>query len=401
MSFRFLSVCDARMRKKILFFSHSSELYGAEKALLQTIEGLNKQEFQPILVLSRKGPLHQKAEKLAVETILVPSKWWLTEKNRVWKQPFSWLLNLKCIVRIARLIKRKDIDLVFSNSAVNFCGALAARWKGVPHIWSIHEILGAKNAHLRFLFGRRALVSLLSALSTKIIVNSDATSQPFGEKGKVCTVFIGFKWSLQERGLREIYRQKFGYVATDYVIGIVGKIYPEKGQKNVVESIGLIKKIHADVKLLVVGEVGDKGYFNKIQRFISAQKLEERVIFIDYHPEIFDVLALLDLLVIASSVESFGRVAVEAMSVKTPVLAVRKGAMAEVITPGENGFLVDSSDPEVLAEAILSIRDNPEQVQKVTEKGYQFVRGKYTVENQIKKTEEIVRECLSSKAEDG
>lgn len=401
MSFRFLSVCDARMRKKILFFSHSSELYGAEKALLQTIEGLNKQEFQPILVLSRKGPLHQKAEKLAVETILVPSKWWLTEKNRVWKQPFSWLLNLKCIVRIAHLIKRKDIDLVFSNSAVNFCGALAARWKGVPHIWSIHEILGAKNAHLRFLFGRRALVSLLSALSTKIIVNSDATSQPFGEKGKVCTVFIGFKWSLQERGLREIYRQKFGYVTTDYVIGIVGKIYPEKGQKNVVESIGLIKKIHPDVKLLVVGEVGDKGYFNKIQRFISVQKLEERVIFIDYHPEIFDVLALLDLLVIASSVESFGRVAVEAMSVKTPVLAVRKGATAEIITPGENGFLVDSSDPEVLAEAILSIRDNPEQVQKVTEKGYQFVRGKYTVENQIKKTEEIVRECLGSKAEDG
>jgi glycosyltransferase involved in cell wall biosynthesis len=278
---------------------------------------------------------------------------------------------------------------------------LAARWNGVPHIWSIHEILGAKNAHLHFLFGRRALVSLLSALSTKIIVNSDATSQPFGENDKVRTVAIGFLWSSQDRDMREIYRQKLGYVASDYVIGIVGKIYPEKGQKNVVESIDLVEKTHPDVKLLVVGDVGDKGYFNKIQRFIAAQKLEERVIFIDYHPKIFDVLALLDLLVIASSVESFGRVAVEAMSVKTPVLAVRKGAMAEVISPGENGFLVDSSDPEVLAGAILSIRDNPEQVQKVAEKGYQLVREKYTVENQLNKTEEILQECLASKTEDG
>jgi len=389
------------MRKKILFFSHSSELYGAEKALLQTIEGLNKQEFQPILVLPRAGPLHKKAEKLAVETLLVPSKWWLTEKNRVWKQPFSWLWSLKCIVRIANLIKRKDIDIVFSNSAVNFCGALAARWKGVPHIWSIHETLGAKNAPLRFLFGRRALVSLISTLSTKIIVNSDATGQPFGEKSKVRTVFNGFKWSLQGRGLRGIYRQKFGYVAKDYVIGIVGKIYPEKGQKNVVESIGLVKKNHPDVKLLVVGDVGDKGYFTKIQRFILTHKLEERVFFTDYHPEIFDVLAVLDLLVIASCVESFGRVAVEAMSVKTPVLAVRKSATAEVITPGENGFLVDSSDPEVLAEAILSIRDKPEQVREVAEKGYQLVREKYTVENQINMTEEILKECLASKTEDG
>ena len=387
------------MRKKILFFSHSSELYGAEKTLLQTLEGLNKKEFHPILVLPRTGPLHQKAKKIAVETIVVPSKWWLTEKNRVWKQPFAWLWSLKCIVRIAHLSKRKDIDLVFSNSAVNFCGALAARWKGVPHIWSIHEILGAKNAPLRFLFGRRALVSLISALSTKIIVNSDATGQFFGEKDKVRTVSIGFKWSLQERGLREIYRQKFGYLATDYVIGIVGKIYPGKGQKNVVKSIDLVKKNHPDVKLLVVGEVKDKGYFNEIQRFISAQKLDERVIFSDYLPEIFGVLALLDLLVIASCVESFGRVAVEAMSVKTPVLAVRKGAMAEVITPGENGFLVDSPDPEVLAEAILSICDIPEQIQKISEKGYQHVREKYSVENQKKKTEEIVRECFASKAE--
>jgi mannosyltransferase len=125
------------------------------------------------------------------------------------------------------------------------------------------------------------------------------------------------------------------------------------------------------------------------------------VIFKDYIPEIFDVLALLDLLVVASCVESFGRVAVEAMSVKTAVLAVRKGAMAEIIIPGENGFLVDSADPEVMAEAIISIRDNPEQVRKVVEKGYRLVREKYSVENQILKTEEILWECLVSKSGDG
>jgi len=389
------------MRKKILFISHSSELYGAEKVLLQTIEGLNKKDFQPILVLPRTGPFHRKAKKLGVETVLVPFKWWLTEKNRVWKQPFSWLWSLTCIVRIARLIQREDIDLVFSNSAVNFCGALAARWRGVPHIWSIHEILGGKNASLRFLFGNRALVSLISVLSTKIIVNSETTGQSFKEKGAVHTVFNGFLWSPQDRGLGELYRQKFGFTSHDYILGIVGKIYPEKGQKNVVESIDLIAKTHHDVRLLVMGEVRDNRYFKQIQRYILERKLEKRVIFKDYIPEIFDVLALLDLLVIASCVESFGRVAVEAMSVKTAVLAVRKGAMAEVIIPGENGFLVDSSDPEVMAEAILSIRDNPEQVRKVVEKGYHLVREKYSVENQILKTEEIVWECLVSKAGDG
>jgi glycosyltransferase involved in cell wall biosynthesis len=388
------------MRKKILFFSHSSELYGAERVLLQTMKGLNRKEFQPFLVLPRTGPLHEEAKKLAVETAVVPSKWWLTEKNRIWKQPLSWLWNLKGIARITRLIKQKDIDLVYSNSAVNFCGALAAKWRRAPHVWSIHEILGTENAPVHFILGRRILISLLSALSTRIIVNSETTGQFFRGTEKVRLVPIGIKWNLGERGLREILRRKFGLSSTDYVIGIIGKIYPDKGQEKVVESISLVKKNNPDVKLLIVGDVRDKRYFNRIKRFISARSLEEYVIFMEYQPEIFSVLALLDLLVIASCVESFGLVAVEAMSVQTPVLAVRKGATSEVITAGENGFLVDSPDPEVLADAICSIRKNPEQTRKVAEKSCRLVREKYTIENQMKKTEVVIRECLEPESSD-
>jgi glycosyltransferase involved in cell wall biosynthesis len=386
------------MRKKILFFSHSAELYGAEKVLLQTVDGLNRREFQPILVLPRAGPLLGEMEKISVETVLVPSKWWLTEKNRVWKQPFSWLWNLKSVARVASLIREKNIEVVYSNSAVNFCGGIAAKWRRVPHIWSIHEILGAKNTPVRFLFGKRALISLLSHLSTWIIVNSEATGQPFKGKGNVTHVPIGFKWSLEKRGLREILRHKFGLLPTDRVIGIVGKIYPDKGQKEVVESISLVKKKLPGVKLLIVGEVRDKKYFNRIQRFISANQLDKNVIFIEYQQDIFGILAMLDLLVIASCVESFGRVAVEAMSVKTPVLAVRKGATSEVIIAGENGFLIDSPDPELLADAILSINENHGRTRSVAERGHQIVREKYRVADQVIKTEEIIRKCLELEA---
>lgn len=387
------------MRKKVLFVSHSAELYGAEKVLVQIIDGLNKQEFQPILVLPRTGPLSQEAEKLSVETVLVPFKWWVTEKNKVWKQPLSWFWNLRSIIRIARLVKQKGIDLVYTNSAVNFSGALAAKWKGIPHVWSIHEILGAKSAVLRFFLGKRILASLLSVLSTRIIVNSEATGHFFGTREKVRIVPIGFRWSLGDRGLRQMLRQKYGFKSGDYVVGMVGKIYPEKGQKMVVESIGLLKEHNPDVKLLVVGEVKDRRYFNKIRRTISSRGLEDHVKFAEYQQDIYAVLTLMDLLVIASCVESFGRVAVEAMSVKTPVLAVRKGATSEVISAGENGFLVDSPVPAVLAGAIQSIRENREQARDVAERGYRSAREKYTVKNQMKRTEEVLRECLE--LEDG
>ena len=381
------------MRKNILFFSHSSELYGAEKVLLQVLKSLNRTQFQPFLVLPRIGPLFEEAKKLAVPSVVVPSKWWLTEKNRVWKQPFSWLWNLKSVIRVARLIKKKNIHLVYSNSAVNFGGALAAKWRRVPHVWSIHESFGISDAPVRFFWGNRALIFLLSALSTRIIVHSETTGRPFGRSDKVRLVPIGIKWDLGERGLKEILRRKFRLPPEDYIVGVIGKIYPEKGQDKVVESIGLIAKDHPDVKLLIVGDVADRRYFEWIKRILSARSLEGHVLFMTYQADIYGILSLLDLLVIASCVESFGRVAVEAMSVQTPVLAVRKGAAAEVITAGENGFLVDSPDPEVLAEAIRSIRENPGQTRAVAERGRRFVREKYTVANQMRETEGILMEC--------
>lgn len=382
------------MIKKILFLSHSSELYGAERVLLQVLTSLSRKEFQPVLVLPRRGPFLEEAKKLAVETFVVPSKWWLTEKAGIWKQPFSWLWNIKSVARIARIIKQKDIDLVYSNSAVNFCGALAAKWQKVPHVWSIHEILGCNDAPVRYLFGKRALLSLLSALSARIIVYSEAAGQPFRNKEKVRLVPMGFKWSLGERGLKEMLRQKFGLSKEDYIIGIVGKIYPEKGQDKLVESIDLLQRDCPDIKLLIVGDVGNRRYFDRIKGFVSTRNLEKHVIFIGYQPDISGALSLMDLLVVPSSVESFGRAAVEAMSVQIPVLAVRKGAAAEIIEAGENGFLADSPDPPVLAEAIRSIREDPQLTRTAAEKGSRLVREKYTIERQMEKTEEILRESF-------
>ncbi len=389
------------MKKNILFVSHSGELYGAERVLLQTIQGLNKEKFNSILVLPKYGPLGELAKELGIETFCVPSKWWITEKSKVWKQPFSWLWNLKSLVQISRLINKKRIDLVFSNSVVNFTGALAARLKNIPHIWSVHEILEGSCSPVGFLLGKRALIEIISALSTKIIVNSEMTGFPFIKNDKLRKVNIGVKEYRKDKVSGDARRRSFGCDAEDFVIGVIGKIYPEKGQKEVVEAVNMIIKIYPQVRLLIVGGVGNAGYQRKIQKFISVNHLERHVVLTGYQRNIYEILSMLNLLVVASNVESFGRVALEAMAVKTPVLAVRRGGISEVISPGENGFLVESRDPRILAQGIRSVLESPEQVSKITEKGYQEVQEKYSLEIQIGGTEKVLKECFESKLEDG
>jgi len=388
------------MKRNILFVSHSGELYGAERVLLLTIEGLNKEKFNSVLALPRSGPLGELAEKSGIETFCVPSKWWITEKRKVWKQPLSWLWNLKSLVQMSKLIDKKKIDLVFSNSAVNFTGALAARLKNIPHIWSLHEILEESSSFLSFLLGKRALVGIISALSTRIIVNSDMTGVPFKKNNKLRKVNIGVRGNHKDIVFSDALRRRFGFDAQDFVIGVVGKIYPEKGQKEVVEAVNMIIKTHPQVRLLIVGGVRHTGYQRKIQKFISVNHLERHVLVTGYQKDIYDILSMLNLLVVASTVESFGRVALEAMAVKTPVLAVRRGGISEVISPGENGFLVESRNPKILAQGICSVLESPEQVSRIIEKGYKKMKEKYTLENQIEGIEGVLKECFESEFED-
>jgi glycosyltransferase involved in cell wall biosynthesis len=389
------------MKRNILFVSHSAELYGAERVLLQTIQGLNKETFNSILVLPKSGPLGRLAEELGIETFCVPSKWWITEKRKVWKQPFSWLWNLKSLVQMSRLIDKKKIDLVFSNTAVNFTGAIAARLKNIPHIWSVHEILEGSSSPVGFLLGKLALVGIISALSTRIIVNSEMTGLPFKKNDKLRKVNIGVRGSRKDKVSGDALRRRLGFDPKDFVIGVVGKIYPEKGQKEVVEAVNMIIKTNPQVRLLIVGGVKNAGYQRKIQKFISVNHLERHVVVTGYQQDILEILSMLNLLVVASIVESFGRVALEAMAVKTPVLAVRRGGISEVISPGENGFLVESRDPKILAQGIRSVLESPEQVSKITEKGYQKVQEKYSLEIQIGGTEKVLKECFESEFEDG
>lgn len=389
------------MKKNILFVSHSAELYGAERVLFLNIEGLNKKKFNSILVLPRHGPLGELAEKMGVETIYVPSKWWVTEKRKVWKQPFSWVWNLKSLVQMARLIDKKKIDLVFSNSVVNLTGALAARLKNIPHIWNLHEILEGPCSPVGFLLGKRALVGIISALSTRILVNSDLTGLPFKKNNKLRKINIGIRGNHRVKASSAALRRKFGFDTNDFVIGVVGKIYPEKGQKEVVEAVNILRKAQPQVKLLIVGGVRKAGYQRKIQSFILFNHLERHVVATGYRTDIYDILSMIDLLVVASTIESFGRVALEAMAVKTPVLAVRKGGISEVISTGENGLLVESRDPEILAQGVRSVLESPEQVSRIIERGFQKVKEKYSLENQIGGTEKVIEECFESEFEDG
>jgi glycosyltransferase involved in cell wall biosynthesis len=101
-------------------------------------------------------------------------------------------------------------------------------------------------------------------------------------------------------------------------------------------------------------------------------------------------------MVIASVVESFGRVALHAMAAGVPVLAVSAGGIPEIIRHGEDGYLIESRQPRQIGQALADILNNPGKALQVIHRGLQTVREKYSLEEQVQKIERVIDECLGS-----
>jgi len=395
---RILSVRRGGLMKKILFVSHSSELNGAELWLLDALRGIDRQKYGLLLAVPRPGPLEEEARALGAWTEIVPMKWWITERSRIWRQPLAWLFNKRSVHRLGKMIRSRKIDLVFSNSAAAAAGAFAARKQHIPHIWAIHELLKGDRVILRFFFGRRALSGIITRNSSRVIVNSLATLKAFHDLDRVVLIHNGIETKGRKRDIsREMQlREELGIQEDDIVIGVVGKIYEGKGQREVIQAVAELVPRFPHVKLLVVGEAKDVRYYRRLQNMVREKGIEKNVIFTGYRRDLPGLLGLMRVMVIASVVESFGRVAIQAMASGVPVLAVRAGGIPEIIRPGENGYLVESREPKEIALALGEILDNPGAVLPVISRGLQTVRDRFSLESQVKKVEALIEECLES-----
>jgi N-acetyl-alpha-D-glucosaminyl L-malate synthase BshA len=115
-------------------------------------------------------------------------------------------------------------------------------------------------------------------------------------------------------------------------------------------------------RLLMVGEGPDVAACRELARELG---IADRVCFLGEQEYIEALLPLADVFLLPSTHESFGLVALEAMSSGVPVIATRVGGMPEVIEDGVSGFLCDPGDVAGMSEVAMRLAGDPELRRRV------------------------------------
>lgn len=366
--------------KNILFVHSSSELYGSDRSLLNIVKNIDKSKYNIYIVLPCIGPLVDEMKKIKGVEVKIFEVAVLRRKNLSVKGIFQYIKDyIKSIKYLKNIIKQYNIDIVDTNTAVVFPGAIAAKKTNIKSVWHIREIISNK-------YENRIISFIMNKYADIIVANSKAT----GNALKVNQDKIRVVYNAVEE------KEDIKYNVHDQlVVGMAGRINRWKGQKLFVDAAKLVHEKIPNVIFKIAGDVyiGEEEIKKELEEYISEKKLDKVVKLLGQVNNMSEFYADIDIFVLPSiQPEPFGLVVIEAMEYGLPVIATNHGGPVEIITEGEEGYLVDYKDANQMANRIIELVSDPDKRRYMGENARNKKRKEFSVNTMVERIEKIFKE---------
>ena len=350
------------MKRTILFLDQQSTRAGAQRVLDEVLGALDP-EFLPLVALPENGPYLDELRRRSIETFTYPLGRYRSGRKSVADMAVFPARSLYCGLRLARVIRDRDVRLVYINGARALAaGVLAARLTGRPSLFHIHLTM-TRGADI-FLASRLALrttkVVACSQTTAAALIRDDSrldrkTQVIYNPVRKPIARSLTAGSSAPSASLNVA---PAGVPVAGPVIGLVGRITPGKGHHVLLEAIAELARRGRQVQVVFVGapdpnNAEDEAYLRQLKRSVHDFGLETRVCWAGYQADPDPYYAALDVLVMPSIVrEGLGMVALEALQWGVPVVGSRLGGILEIVHDGVNGLLFPAGDSAALAGSL-------------------------------------------------
>lgn len=355
----------------VLYVHESAGIGGAENSLLQLVKGLDRSRFTPLFVLAEKGPFAEELSKLGIESCVLP----MPAVRRI-----SGVLP--AMTALVMLCRQRQVRLLHSQSIrTHFYATIAARMVKAPVVWHQRNLLTREWVDPDRLF---------SGLADMIVCNSNAIARRFLRGARlpahVRVVYSGVdmqQFSPAVSGLAV--RRGFGIPEQAKVIGIASRFHVDKGHETFLAAARQVADAlpGGEVYFLIAGGAvfkQDECRREQLQRRVDELGLAGRVIFTGVRSDMPQVYAAMDVVVLASQAEPFGRVVLEAMASAKPVVATASGGTPEMLQPGTSGLLFAPGDARSLADQLLMLLRDPGLAARLGTQARQQAAERFSIE---------------------
>ena len=345
------------MKRNILVLSHTGGTGGGERVLLDAISTLASCEKYNIYVAYPVDA--DSGFKKALETIDIAGSH--SFRYRVARNTTPLLLRnigygiLFGLLPLVHYARKRKIELVYINSSVNLIGVILANLLNVPYVWHIHE---QSNDHFRWtprwmvcfykkwLFSHRCHSIFVSEMSRQMWLR-EISVNVFPRSSVVYPKYRSIEPSGNERP------------RVEFVFGFLGALSPNK---NVTALIRVFSELSLPHSLLLIG--GDGPLRDGLEKDCADKS---NIRFLGPVSDVSGFYKSIDVMVVPSFNESWGLVALEAMSAGIPVIITRNSGLTEIFEQGKHCLFFDPHDQTQLVNAMRRLQSEPELRHKLAQ----------------------------------
>lgn len=352
---------------------------GQEMVALETAQLLQQKSMKCTTVVIAGSPLMQKLVKSHCDVLECKA---------------GSFRAVSSIVQMRRFLKTQNVSTILVQQLRDlFCIRLASLGHTTNKIVGIsHTFLGVfkKDLYHKWIYGRvQELIALTEAHRNNLIDHLAIESDRIVViPNSVSTE----KFSPRHKNAQ--LRTEFGCDDGTVLIGLIGRLDKAKGQTLLLKAASLLRSNFSNFKIVLVGEetLNEQGTLGELKSLCSKLNLQNEVIFTGFRSDIPQIAASLDILVMSSDAETFGRVIIEGMASEVAVIGSKAGGVVDIIDDGKTGLLFEPGNAAELANKLLILCQNVGLRKELAQNGRKKVVTQY---DQEKVNERLVNQLIA------
>ena len=386
--------------KRILFVFHDSNINsGATKSLVDIIDKLNTLEKYEIYVTfpNDNGSAIKYFEEQNIKVFIYEYGGLFQSMDesiikRILKYPEYVIKRIRLqssVNKAFKDLKEYNFDLIYTNTITIKFGALLARKLHSKSIWHIREF-GLLDHNIKYFLGNTIMEKFINKNSDAVFCVSEAVKNYHAKYIDLKKMYVTYN----------SYPKSFAYERKKYNLSkkldilVSGDIKPGKAQFDVVKAVNnILKKYPNSVILHLAGKYSDAAYVNKIKSYIKKENIIDNVILYGQVDNMYVLRKNMDVGIVASKNEAFGRSTIEGMLSSMCMIGRNTGGTPEQIDDGVNGLLYDGTIAD-LTNKIDYLYLNRDELVKMAKKSYTSSIKKYTNSYSAKVCEKIIDKVL-------
>ena len=316
----------------------------------------------------------------------------------IWTLLFNHFMEKK----VATISKEMDFDVIHIHDWLTAPVGIASKhYLGKPLISTIHstEVGRAQGLHSPDSYLIDGFEWWATYESKRVIVTSNSMKWELQNHfhlppDKIDVIPNAIDPTKYQKNFnRELVRGRYGISPNERLVLFIGRLVPQKGVEYLIRAVPLILKEHPEARFVIVGEGWSR---DNLERLALSMGYKDRIQFRGFIPdhELINLTLSADVLVVPSTYEPFGIVALEGMAAGVPVVASNIGGLAEIIEHDHTGVLVYPKDPNSIAWGVNRVLSDPGYSRWLTQNAKKRIEEIYSWNVVAKKTLETYETAM-------